>query len=130
MPEAVSIIGIGGLVSMVLGSLLLFDTPDSTLSVDRGIIVAAAGTVGTFMLVVGWLVMRGQTRPVVTGAEGMVGEIGEVRRAADANGRVKVFVHGEYWDAVAEQPVDVGAPVEVIGVDGLQIRVRRRERAT
>jgi membrane-bound serine protease (ClpP class) len=124
------IIGIGGLVSMVLGSLLLFDTPDSTLSVDRGIIVAAAGTVGTFMLVVGWLVMRGQTRPVVTGAEGMVGEIGEVRRAADANGRVKVFVHGEYWDAVAEQPVDVGAPVEVIGVDGLQIRVRRRERAT
>jgi membrane-bound serine protease (ClpP class) len=86
--------------------------------------------VGTFMLIVGWLVVRAQTRPVVTGAEGMVGEIGEVRRGVDAKGRVKVFVHGEYWDAVAEQPVDVGAPVEVVAVDGLQIRVRRRGQAT
>jgi membrane-bound serine protease (ClpP class) len=124
------ILGIGGLVSLVLGSLLLFDTPDSTLTVDRGIIAGAAATVGSFMLIVGWLVMRAQIRPAVTGAEGMLGEIGEVRRAADANGRVKVFVHGEYWDAVSEQPVDVGVPVEVVGIDGLQIRVRRRERPT
>lgn len=124
------IIGIGGLVSLVLGSLLLFDTPDSTLTVDRHIIGAAATTVGGFMLIVGWLVMRSQIRPVVTGAEGMVGEIGEVRRAADPNGRVKVFVHGEYWDAVSEQPVDVGAPVEVVAIDGLQVRVRPCERAT
>lgn len=123
------IIGIGGLVSLVLGSLLLFDTPDSTLAVDRGIIAAATLTVGGFMLVVGWLVMRAQFRRAVTGAEGMVGEIGEVRRGADAHGRVKVFVHGEYWEAVPDGPVDVGAPVEVTGVDGLQIRVRRREPA-
>lgn len=124
------VLGIGGLVALVLGSLLLFETPDSTLAVDRGIIAGVAATVGSFMLIVGWLVMRAQIRPAVTGAEGMLGEIGEVRRAADANGRVKVFVHGEYWDAVSEQPVDVGVPVEVVGVDGLQIRVRRRERAT
>lgn len=122
------ILGIGGLVALVLGSLLLFDTPDSTLQVDRGIIAGAATAVGTFMLIVGWLVMRAQIRPAVTGAEGMLGEIGEVRRGADPSGRVKVFVHGEYWDAVADQPLDVGAPVEVVGVDGLQIRVRRRER--
>jgi membrane-bound serine protease (ClpP class) len=123
------IIGIGGLVSLVLGSLFLFDTPESTLAIDRGMIAAAAGTVGSFMLLIGWLVMRAQIRPAVTGAEGMVGEIGEVRRGADASGRVKVFVHGEYWDAVADQPVDVGARVEVLGIDGLQMRVRRREPA-
>jgi membrane-bound serine protease (ClpP class) len=59
----------------------------------------------------------------------MVGEIGEVRRAADASGRMKVFVHGEYWDAVADEDVDVGAPVEVVGVRGLQIHVRRYQPA-
>jgi membrane-bound serine protease (ClpP class) len=119
------VIGVGGLVSLVLGSLLLFDTPESTLAVDRGIIAAAAGTVGAFMLTVGLLVVRSQRRRAVTGAEGMVGEVGEVRRGADAAGRVKVFVHGEYWDAIADEHVDVGVPVEVIGIQGLQIRVRR-----
>jgi membrane-bound serine protease (ClpP class) len=123
------IIGVGGLIALVLGSLFLFDTPDSMIAVDRGIIAAAAGTVGGFMLIVGWLVVRTQRQRSSVGAEGMVGEIGEVRRAADASGRMKVFVHGEYWDAVADEDVDVGAPVEVVGVRGLQIHVRRYQPA-
>ena len=123
------VVGVGGLVAFVLGSLLLFDTPDSTVSVDRGIIAAAAATLGGFTLIVGWLVVRSQRQRSAVGLEGMVGEVGEVRRASDASGRVKVFVHGEYWDAIAEEPLAAGVPVEVVSVSGLRLRVRRRAHA-
>ena len=118
-------LGVGGMVAFVLGSLLLFDTPQSTVSVDRGIIAAAAVTLGGFTLLVGWLVVRTQRSRSRVGAEGMVGEIGEVRRPLDRQGRVKVFVHGEYWDATADEPLDIGDAVEVVGVEGMRMRVRR-----
>ena len=119
------ILGIGGMVAFVLGSLLLFDTPDSTIAVDLGIVAAAAVTLGGFTLVVGWLVVRAQRRRAAVGAEGMIGEIGEVRRTLGRSGKVKVFVHGEYWDAAAEEPLEVGDPVEVVAVDKMHMRVRR-----
>jgi membrane-bound serine protease (ClpP class) len=123
------ILGVGGIVAFVLGSLLLFDTPDSTIAVDRGIIAAAALTVGSFMLVVGYLVVRGQRRPAATGAEALVGTIAVVRERRERGGRV--FVHGEHWDALSDQPLEVGEPVEVVAVEpGLRLRVRRVAAAT
>lgn len=122
------VVGVGGLVAFVLGSLLLFDTPGSTLEVDRGLIAGAAVTLGGFALIVGWLVVRAQRRPAAVGAEAMLGETAEVRRVL-AGGRVKVFVRGEYWEAVADETVAVGEAVEVMAVDGLRLRVRRRRRA-
>jgi membrane-bound serine protease (ClpP class) len=123
------ILGVGGIVAFVLGSLLLFDTPDSTIAVDRGIIAAAVLTVGTFMLTVGYLVVRAQRRPVVTGSEALVGTIGVVRERRERGGRV--FVHGEHWDALSDQPLEVGESVEVIAVEpGLRLRVRRVATAT
>lgn len=119
-------LGVGGLVAFVLGSLLLFDTPESTVEVDPGIIAAAAVVLGGFTLIVGWLVVRTQRQRAAVGVEGMVGEVGEVRRKLGAGGRVKVFVHGEYWDAAADEPLEVGDAVEVVGVEGMRIRVRRR----
>jgi len=120
------VVGIGGIIAFVLGSLLLFDTPDSTLQVDRSLIAAAALTLGSFTLFVGWLVVRTQRRRSIVGAEGMIGEVGEVRRVIEPAHRVKVFVHGEYWDADADGSLQVGDSVEVIGVQGLRLRVRRR----
>ena len=120
------VVGVGGLVAFVLGSLLLFDTPGAVLRVDRGLIAGAAVTLGGFALVVGWLVVRTQRRRSTVGAEGMLGEIGEVRRAADVGRGLKVFVHGEYWDAVSDDALAAGEAVEVLAVDGLRLRVRRR----
>jgi membrane-bound serine protease (ClpP class) len=120
------IVGVGGLIAFVLGSLLLFDTPDSTMRVDRGLIAGAALTLGTFTFIVGWLVVRTQRRRSSVGAEGMVGKVGEVRRVLAPGRRVKVFVHGEYWDAETDEPLAVGDAVEVAAVKGLRMRVRRR----
>lgn len=119
------VIGVGGLVAFVLGSLLLFDTPDSTVRVDRGLIAAAALTLGSFTFVVGWLVVRAQRQRSSVGAEGMLGEIGQVRRVLEPGRRVKVFVHGEYWEAESDEPLQEGDMVEVVAINGLRLRVRR-----
>lgn len=119
------VLGIGGIVSFILGSVLLFDTPDSTLSVDPGIIAAAAISLGGFTLIVMFLVVRTQRKRSMVGMEGMVGRVGKVRRKLAERGRVKVFVHGEYWDAATEDPVEVGDSVEVVRFEGTLMRVRR-----
>jgi membrane-bound serine protease (ClpP class) len=119
------VVGVGGIVAFVLGSLLLFDTPDATIRVDRGLIVGAAATLGCFALAIGWLVYRTQRQPSSAGAEGMVGKIGEVRRVATSGASLKIFVHGELWDADSDDALAVGEAVEVVHVDGLRVRVRR-----
>lgn len=119
------VVGIGGIVAFVIGSLLLFDTPEESLRVDRGLIAGVAVALGAVTLGLGWLVVRAQRRQPVSGAEGMVGEVGHVRRV-DPDGRnLKVFVHGEYWEADAAEPLAVGDAVEVTAVEGLRVRVRR-----
>jgi len=120
------VLGIGGIIAFVLGSLLLFDTPESDLTVDRGIVYAAAATFGGFTLLVSYLVVRTQRRPAALGREGLLGEVAEVRQALPG-GHVpgKVFVHGEHWNAVADEAIEVGAAVEITAVDGLRLHVRR-----
>jgi membrane-bound serine protease (ClpP class) len=120
------ILGVGGIVAFVLGSLLLFDTPESDLTVEPAIVYAAAATFGAFTLAVGYLVVRTQRRRASLGSEGLLDEIGEVRQAiggGDSPG--KVAVHGELWTAVASHPVEEGARVRVTRVDGLRLTVRR-----
>lgn len=121
------VIGVGGIIAFILGSLLLFDTPDSTIQVDRGLIAGATASLGGYGLLAAWLVLRAQRRRAFVGAEGMIGEVGAVRRVM-APHRVKVFVHGEYWDAESEDPLEIGDRVEVAAVKGLSLRVRRASR--
>ena len=118
------VLGVGGIAAFVLGSLLLFDGSDPTAVVHRPIIAAAAVTVSTFMLGIGYLVVRTQARRATTGSEGLIGEVGTVREWLEGTG--KIFVHGEYWNAVSDAPLEVGARVEVTSIEpGMRVRVRR-----
>lgn len=116
------VLGIGGILALALGSFFLFDA-ETDLMVDRTIIFTAVGTLGTFMLAVSYLVVRSQQSKPTMGMEGLIGEIGEVRSKLGPAG--KIFVHGEYWNARAEGEIDVGEKVQVIGYDGMALRVRR-----
>jgi len=118
-------LGIGGLIAFVLGSLLLFDTAQSDLTVDPAIVYAAAATFGAFSLVISYLVVRTQRRQPMLGASGLIGAVGEVRRRLDPVTDGTVLVHGEYWNATAESPLEVGTRVEVVQIDGLRLTVRR-----
>jgi membrane-bound serine protease (ClpP class) len=117
------VLGVGGIVSLVIGSLLLFDTPTSDFGVDRSIVFTAVGTLGSFVLAVSYLVFRSQKAKPSLGIEGLIGEIGVVRERLAPRGNV--FVHGEYWKAEADKEIEVGDRVEVIGVDRMVLKVRK-----
>ena len=113
---------IGGVVSLTLGSLLLFESPASFYRVSLSVLVptVAAATL-FFLFVVGKGLLAQRTRPV-TGREGMIGLIGTADSRLDPYGRV--FVRGEYWNARAAEPIEPGASVEVVAVEGQRLVVR------
>lgn len=116
------VLGVGGLVAFLIGSLFLFDRDATGIAVSRSLVATAGGGVALIMLVIATLVVRSQRARVHGGAEGMIGEVGVVRSALGPAGTV--VVRGEHWNAVAEAPVPPGSSVEVVAVDGLTLRVR------
>ncbi|MCS6924461.1 MAG: nodulation protein NfeD [Candidatus Binatia bacterium] len=120
------ILGVGGIVSFVLGSLFLFDAPDSELVVDRGMITTVALCISAFMLFVATLAVRAWRQRPVSGLEGLIGEVGVVRERLAPRG--KVWVHGEYWNAESDEEIEEGQKVRVVGMDRMVLRVRRTAR--
>src|SRR5262249_50940408 len=117
------ILGVGGIVCFVLGSLFLFDTPEQEVLLDRGIIFSVTLTVGAFMLFIGTLAARTWRQRSTVGAEGLIGKVGEVRVRLAPRGQV--WLHGEYWNAESEEEVEVGEKVQVVGINDLVLRVRK-----
>jgi membrane-bound serine protease (ClpP class) len=117
------VLGIGGVISLALGSFLLFDTQDSTIGVDPAIIFTAVATMTSFVLAISYLVYRSQRAKPTLGLEGMLGEIGDVRAKLNPTG--KVFVRGELWNAEADGEIDMGEKVEIVGYQGMNLKVRR-----
>lgn len=119
---AFGVLGVGGAVAFVLGSLFLFDPGETGIALSRGLVFGVGGTFAAVVLALGALVMRSERRPPVTGVEGMLGSVGVVRERLAPRGTV--LVRGEYWTAVSDGEVAVGERVEVTAVDGLTLRVR------
>ncbi len=120
------LLGIGGVLAFLLGSLFLFDTAETGVAVSRELVVGVGGVLAVTVVVLSTLVVRAQRRAAALGAEGMVGQTGVVRRRIAPVGTV--LVHGEYWTAESEDEIDPGERVEVTAVDGLRLRVRRARR--
>jgi membrane-bound serine protease (ClpP class) len=114
---------VGGIIALVLGSLMLFDSPEPALRVSIDLIASLAAFAALVVGFLTFMALRVFKRQVRTGAEGLVHEQGTARSPLAPRG--KVFVHGEIWEAVAEEPVAAGEPVEVVAVDGLTLKVRR-----
>ena len=117
---------VAGITALVLGSLLLFEGSEPALRVSVELIAALAlfAALVTGLLVT--LALRARRNPVRTGREGMIGEHGKaLKPLAGTRGAGKVLVHGEYWDAVADEPVAAGEEVEVVAVENFTLRVRR-----
>jgi membrane-bound serine protease (ClpP class) len=111
----------GGIVLLTLGGLLLVDGPIPEMRVRLVTALAVAIPLGMITAFLMRIAVRARRNKVVTGKQGLVGEIGVAETALSPGG--KVFVHGELWDAVAELEIPAGERVVVRQVDGLTLRV-------
>jgi len=120
------VLAIGGIISMALGSLMLFDSPEVGFRVSWWVITPMVGaTAGLFLFVVAAGV-RALGQPPATGAEGLIGKTASVRERLAPEGQV--MVSGEIWRAVAEgEPVEIGGQVRIVAVDGLTLKVTKAE---
>jgi membrane-bound serine protease (ClpP class) len=115
---------VGGIIAMLLGSLMLFESPEPYLRLSRVVIFATVSVCAGFFSLVLWFVVRTQRSRFVSGSEGMAGERGVAETDIHPEGRV--FVHGEYWDAFSAEPIDKGAQIEVIQVvENLRLEVKK-----
>ncbi|MEO6119761.1 MAG: nodulation protein NfeD [Terriglobales bacterium] len=115
------ILGIGGTVMMVLGALLLVDAPIPEMRIKIWTALAVSIPIALISIFLLTIAVQARRNKVVTGVEGMLGQVGIVQTALNPMG--KVFVFGETWNAVASTPVEVGKQVVVKKVQGLQLEV-------
>ncbi len=122
------VLGLGGLVAFVIGSIILFDTEGGGFSVAWPLIAATAAVSAAFFFGVVYLALRARRRAVVSGAEELIGSHGEaLEDFAQGIGRVRV--HSEEWQARASGPIRRGEQVKVTGRDGLVLVVKPNRRS-
>lgn len=117
-------LGIGGVISMLLGSLMLIDSPAPFLQISLTVIIVTVASIAGFFLFLIYFVVRAYNRKVTTGREGIVGCEGEVR----AGGLVMVI--GELWTPVCDEPLNEGDLVRVLSMENLKIKVEKIGRST
>jgi membrane-bound serine protease (ClpP class) len=117
------ILAVAGVISFVLGSLLLFNE-SSGVAIRRSVIFASTVVLGGAILLVSYLIYRAHRNKVKTGYEGLLGEVGEAISKITTSGG-KVFVHGEYWNAVADEPIKKGEKVVVKEIKGMNLIVKK-----
>ena len=116
------LLAIGGVTSMLLGSLMLIKTDAPYLQLSWAVILPVVLLAALFSLTIVGMGVRAMRRQPVTGREGMVGLVGVAKTALSPHGTI--LVRGELWEAVSDHPVAPGDAVEVTRVEGLKVFVR------
>jgi len=117
------VLTVGGIVAFLIGSLMLFDRGDPLFRLSLAYIIPATIITALFFAFIVGKGLRAQFLPIKAGKETMLGKTVAAFTPIDAAGG-KVFVEGEYWNAVSDTPVEQGKPVEVSAVLGLTLKVR------
>jgi membrane-bound serine protease (ClpP class) len=115
------VLAIGGIAMLVIGALLLVDSPIPEMRVKLATALAVSVPVGLITVFLMTVAIHARRNKVLTGAEGLIGEVAVAQTHLAPAG--KVFVHGELWDAIASANVPAGNKVVVQKVDGLRLRV-------
>lgn len=124
--QSFGILGAGGVIAMILGSLMLVQSDLPSLRVSLTVILPSVLLTALFFLLLMALAWRSLRRPAVMGPEALIGRVAVVRRAAAPRG--SVLVRGEIWEAevVGGGTIAEGEEAEVVGVEGLRLKVKKR----
>jgi membrane-bound serine protease (ClpP class) len=120
------LLSLAGVASLLLGAIMLFREEGGGIGISWGVLIPTVVTVSLFFIVVAGIVFRSHLQRAMSGAAGMVGERGVAVTALAPEGQV--FVHGEYWHAVSEEPIGAKEAIEILEVKDLKLRVRRAQK--
>ncbi|MCP4705487.1 MAG: nodulation protein NfeD [candidate division Zixibacteria bacterium] len=119
------LLAIGGVVSVIIGGMMLIDTVDPSLQVSKTVIFTVALLLAGFIVGVGILAYKARVSKPTTGVEGLIGETGTVKENIDSTDKSGyVFVAGELWEATSDASIDEGTEIIVLAVDGMKIKVK------
>ena len=119
----------GGIIAFFLGALMLFNRADPAFRLSLVYIIPATLLTAAFFIFIVGAGLRAQFLPVRAGRETLLGKTTPAVARIDA-GSGKVFVEGEYWNAVSEVPIEPGHPVEIVGISGLTLKVKPKQPPT
>lgn len=115
------ILTVGGIVSLVIGSLMMFQTPDASIGISLSVLIPAVTLTSLFFIAVIVIALKAQLRKPQGGKEGLIGQEGSAVTDILKDG--KVLMLGEYWNAISDRPIAKGSRVRVVEVDRLIVKV-------
>ena len=117
---------IGGIISMIMGSLMLFESPEPFFRLSFSIIVPSVLITALFFTITFRLAYKAYKSKPVTGSEGLIGLEGKaIEDIRDSHGMVSL--HGELWSASSDAPIEKGSKIIVVAISGLSLRVKKKE---
>ncbi len=117
------LLAVGGVISLLLGSVLLINSPLPYMRISVWLIMPAVATITAFFIVLMRVAIKAHRSKPTMGAQGLVGRVGEARTGLDPEG--DVFIQGAHWSAYSDEPVKAGEKVVVIAVEGLKLKVKK-----
>jgi membrane-bound serine protease (ClpP class) len=118
---------IGGIIAMMLGSLMLFDAPPPLPGLSLWVVVPSTLLVAAFFVFLAGAALKTLSQRPYSGREGLLRKVGVALTPIDQK-QGKVFVAGERWDAHSKEPIEQGAEVEIVQMDGMTLLVKQKAR--
>ena len=119
------VLTVGGIIAFLIGSLMLFNRADPLFRLSLSYIIPATIVTALFFLLILGKGLRAQLLPIKAGAETMIGKTITALTPIDSRGG-RVFVEGEYWQAVSDTPIEQGQAVEIAALQGLTVKVKMK----
>jgi len=119
------VLTVGGIISFLIGSLMLFNRADPLFRLSLSYIIPATLVTAAFFVFVIGKGLRAQLLPIKAGAETLIGKTVTALTAIDSHGG-RTFVEGEYWNAVSDTPIEKDEAVEIAAVQGLTLKVKTK----
>jgi membrane-bound serine protease (ClpP class) len=119
------LLAVGGVISLLLGSVMLFRSPQEYMRVSMSVIIPAVVVSAAFFIFAVTKAINARLKKPSTGIEGLIGEVGIVSTPVAREG--KVSIHGEFWNAISEENIEKGEKVQVVGVTQLKLKVKKIE---
>jgi membrane-bound serine protease (ClpP class) len=119
------VLTVGGVISFLIGSLMLFNRADPLFRLSLNYIIPATLITAAFFIFVIGKGLRAQRLPVRVGAETLIGKTVTALTPIDLR-RGRIFIEGEYWNAISDTPIEQDQAVEIAAVQGLTLKVKAK----